>query len=82
MKNKKRYSKIARPPVSVEILARSEMLVSGCTGIIHLTGDTIGIRAGKTSVWVKGEDLTISWAGSGRLLIRGVIDSLEYKGDK
>ncbi|MBR0235721.1 MAG: YabP/YqfC family sporulation protein [Clostridia bacterium] len=82
MKKKKQTGAPISPPTSVEILGRRELLISGCTGILHLTEEKIGVRAKKTSVWICGGGLVVSWAGSGRLMIRGRIDSLEYKGDE
>ena len=82
MKKKKQKPASANVPASVEILGRREMLISGCGGIISLSPEKIGVRSKNTSIWICGGSLVISWAGRGRLMIRGRIDSLEYKGDE
>ena len=80
MKNRKFSSPV--PPVSAEILGTREILVSGCTGIIHFSDDNIGVRTSGPSVWVSGDGLSLCWAGDGKLMIKGVIRAVEYKGEK
>lgn len=68
-------------PLTAEIVGTREMLLCGCTGIIHFSCERMGIRARTVSVWVSGEGLSLCWAGDGKLMIRGKISLVEYKGD-
>ncbi len=80
MKNKKISSPIS--PMSVEILGTRELLISGCTGIIHFSKEKIGVHTKGPSVWVSGDDLTLCWAGDGKLMIKGRVCAVEYKGEQ
>jgi len=80
MKNKKIFPVFS--PLSVEILGTCEMLVSGCAGIIHFSAEKIGVRTSGPSVWVSGDELTLCWAGDGKLMIKGRICAVEYKGER
>lgn len=79
MKNKKTIAPLS--PLAVEILGRRELLISGCTGILHFSEEKIGVRTKSSSVWVSGASLTLCWAGDGKLMIKGRLDSVEYKGE-
>ena len=80
MKNKKRiYEKI---PVSVEISGNEEALISGCTGILCFSKNKLAVRAKNVSVSTEGSGLTLSWAGDGRVMIRGKISSVGFAGEE
>ena len=84
MKNKSREKK---PRIgylgefSIEVLGRRSVLVSGCTGILHYSDGRIGGASKKNSVWLCGERLTLCWAGDGRIMVSGVISTLELRGE-
>lgn len=80
MKNKRRP--IARLPLSVEISGRSEVLISGCAGITRFSENEIGVRTEGAPVSVKGESLSLCWAGEGRLMIKGRVDAVVFEGEK
>ena len=80
MKNKKHLQPPL--PLSVEISGRRDALISGCTGIIHFSKEKIAVRAKRTSVWVEGGELIMSWAGDGKIMIRGRIDDVSFKGEQ
>lgn len=65
---------------AVEISGRREVLVSGCTGILSFSDEKIGIRAKNEEIRIIGNALALCWAGEGRLLIKGEIDSIELRG--
>ena len=76
MKDKKRG--IIPHELSVEISNGREVLILGCCGIVGFSDTEIGVSTGVYPVFVKGERLALSWAGDGRLMIRGDISSVEF----
>lgn len=66
----------------VEISNARDVLISGCGGIIGFSDTEIGVSSASRPVWVRGEKLALSWAGEGRLMIKGRISSVEFGREK
>lgn len=80
MKDKKRV--FIPHELCVEILNGRDVLISGCGGIIGFSDTEIGVSSASHPVWVRGEKLALSWAGEGRLMIKGEIMSVEFGREK
>jgi len=63
---------------SVEISNGRAVLISGCAGIVGFSDTEIGVSTCGRPVTVRGERLALSWAGEGRLMIKGEITSVEF----
>ena len=79
---KEKQSVFAPPGASVEISNGRAALISGCRGIVSFSDTEIGVSTGGRPVTVKGRHLVLSWAGEGRLMIKGEISSVEFGRDE
>lgn len=67
------------PPVknsTVEIDGSKEALICGCKGIEHYSETDVKISVPEGSICVSGEKLIMRWAGAGKLLVCGKINSV------
>ena len=76
MKEKKMLSVMRE--TSVEISNGRAVLISGCAGIVGFSETEIGVSTCGRPVTVRGERLSLSWAGEGRLMIKGDVVSVEF----
>lgn len=80
MKEKKRA--LITQELNIEISGGRAVLISGCGGIIGFSDTEIGLSTVSRPVWITGEKLTLSWAGEGRLMIKGEIASVGFGREK
>lgn len=80
MKEKKRA--LITQELNIEISDGRAVLISGCGGIIGFSDTEIGLSTVSRPVWITGEKLALSWAGEGRLMIKGEIASVGFGREK
>lgn len=75
----KREKKTAPPLItSVEISGKSEVLICLCRGLLFYSSERIETDTPLGEITVCGERLTMRWAGDGKLLICGIIRSVNF----
>ncbi|MBQ9510631.1 MAG: YabP/YqfC family sporulation protein [Clostridia bacterium] len=61
---------------SVEIDGNKEVLICGCKGLEHYSETSVMIAVPEGRINVCGENMTMRWAGAGKLLVCGKIYSV------
>ncbi len=62
----------------LELSADRQLLIEGCGGILDYEEDRLALSAGRLTVTVHGEGLTIRSLQEGTALITGIITAVEY----
>ena len=58
---------------NIEINGRKEILICGCKGLDRYSGTDVVISVPEGLVKINGKNLTMRWAGAGKLFICGEI---------
>lgn len=66
------------PPI--ELVGNSRVLVGACEGILEYEPETVKLRAGKRGVRINGRCLDLCNLAENTVVIRGIVDSLEFEG--
>ena len=64
----------------LELSADRQLLIEGCGGILAYEKDRVELSAGRLTVTVHGDGLTIRSLQEGTALISGIITAVEYTG--
>lgn len=76
---KKRKSPISEITRScIEISGRDEILTCGCKGLSFYSRDEVKIIVSEGEISIRGNNLSMRWAGDGCLLIEGEISAVEF----
>ena len=70
------------PRETLEIAERSELLLTGITGIEEYHTECVRLKTCKGIVEVSGTMLTLCWAGEKRLLLRGELLTIRFESRK
>lgn len=76
---KKNYPVCSELP-PIEMMGNSRVLVGACDGILEYEPETIKIRAAKRFVRINGRGLDLCNLTENTVVIRGIVDSLEFEG--
>ena len=74
-----RQSQRSEVPV-IELMGNSRVLVGSCDGILEYEPETVKLRAGKRFVRINGRGLDLCNLTENTVVIRGIVDSLEFEG--
>ena len=79
---KKKRCEIPKTPLLpkeiLEIVERTEILISGVRGICDYSPCLVRIRTAKGSLEISGTALTLCWAGEKRLLLKGHPEKISF----
>lgn len=68
----------AAPRMTVECLDRYELLLGGCKKIEGYSPEETIVSTSSCTVRVKGQKISISFSGEGKILLCGRITSIEF----
>lgn len=64
---------------NMEMVENSRMLICGCVGIAGYTRECVRISTRVHDIVICGADITLCFAGEGKLMIEGCIRSIHFE---
>lgn len=75
---KKAVCDIPTARFTVELAENRQLFICGCTGIASYSETEVRLNTRADTVEIAGSDLSLAWAGEGKLLLTGTVRTITF----